>query len=106
LTIERYLVLLKNLSEYLVVSNYPPRPSHSVRRIPGTYFLILILESPGIVLVFQYTPRIPLEIGIHYTLAYKSIFWVGKREFSEATRLIVIRASYFLPAEGKMLESE
>ena len=40
------------------------------------------------------------ERDIPYILAYKSIFWVGKREFSEATRLIHV--SYFLPAEGKM----
>ena len=40
---------------------------------------------------------------VPYILAYKSIFWVVKREFPEAPRLI--RASYFLPAEGKMFSA-
>ena len=34
-------------------------------------------------------------------LAVKSTFWGGKRGFSEAPGLI--RASYFLPAEGKIV---
>jgi len=37
-----------------------------------------------------------------YILAYRSIFWLGKR-FSEATRLI--RALCFLLAEGKMFSA-
>jgi len=41
--------------------------------------------------------------AVPYILAYKSIFWVGKREFSEAPRFIC--ASYFLPAEGKMFSA-
>jgi len=43
------------------------------------------------------------RLDLLYILSYKSIFWVGKREFSEATRLI--RVSYFLPAEGKMFSA-
>jgi len=44
-----------------------------------------------------------MALHIPYILAYKSIFWVGKREFPEAPR--VICASYFIPAEGKMFSA-
>ena len=38
-----------------------------------------------------------------YILAYKSIFWVVKGEFPETP--LLIRRSYFLPAEGKMFSA-
>jgi len=34
---------------------------------------------------------------------YTSVYWVGKREFPEAPRLICV--SYFLPVEGKMFSA-
>ena len=45
-----------------------------------------------------------LELGFRvlYILVCKLIFWVVKREFPEAPRLI--RASYFLPAEEKIFQ--
>jgi len=44
-----------------------------------------------------------LYFEILYILVYKSIFWVGKREFPEAPQLICM--SYSLLAERKMFSA-
>jgi len=84
------------------------RRSANVLLVSFNRFLLWIL-APSTSKFNAYHNRKHTSVGINlplvipYIFAYKSIFWVVKREFPEAPRLI--HASYFLPTEENIFSA-